>query len=227
MNGQRASKHRQHATTRTWSRRSRARERGYALVALLALMTVLAISMMAVAPSIRQQSRRELEKEAIARGEEVAEAIRKWIHYKGTPPTSMDELVEGVNPPGLPKKIQLLRASAARDPLTKDGTWRTIKPNDQELRDFVVAITRYANSQTPPTNDRHPRMTTIAATLPREIRGLVNLDDEEEDVPCDEKASDTSSGPFVGVASRSRCASVINYYGIGRHDKWVFTPFYR
>jgi type II secretory pathway pseudopilin PulG len=226
MNGQRASTHRQHATTRTWSRPSRARERGYALVALLALMTVLAISMMAVAPSLRQQSRRELEKEAIARGEEVAEAIRLWIRYKGTPPTSMDDLVEGVNPPGLPKKIQLLRASAAIDPLT-NGEWRTIKANDQELRDFVVAITRYANNQTPPTNDRHPAMTTVAATLPREIRGLVNLDDEDEDMPCDEKASDTSSGPFVGVASRSRCASVINYYGIGRHDKWVFTPFYR
>lgn len=204
----------------------RARQRGYALVALMALMTVLAISMMVAVPSMRQQTRRELEKEAIARGEEVAEAIRQWIHVKGTPPTSMDDLVEGV-PVGV-KKVQLLRASAARDPLTKDGTWRTIKANDQELRDFVVAITRYANSQTPPTNDRHPAMVTILATLPREIRGLVNLDDDEEDAPCDEKASETSSsGPFIGVASRSRCASVINYYGIGRHDKWVFTPFYR
>jgi type II secretory pathway pseudopilin PulG len=206
-------------------RDGRARERGYALVALLALMTVLAISMMAAAPSMRQQSRRELEKEAIARGEEVAEAIRRWIHVRGTPPTSMDELVEGV-PVGV-KKVQLLRASAARDPLTKDGTWRTIKPTDQELRDFVVAITRYANNQTPPTNDRHPGMVTLAAQLPREIRGLVDLDEDEDDAPCDEKASDTSRGPFIGVASRSRCASVINYYGIGRHDKWVFTPFYR
>ena len=112
-------------------RDGRARERGYALVALLALMTVLAISMMAAAPSMRQQTRRELEKEAIARGEEVAEAIRKWIHYKNALPTSMDDLVEGVNPPGLPKKIQLLRASAARDPLTNDGTWRTIKRSEE------------------------------------------------------------------------------------------------
>lgn len=226
MNGQRGNDLRREATARGRRlHRPRARERGYALVALLALMTVLAISMMAVAPSMRQQTRRELEKEAIARGEEVAEAIRQWIHVKGTPPTSMDDLVEGV-PVGI-KKVQLLRASAARDPLTNDGTWRTIKANDSELRDFVVAITRYANNQTPPTNDRHPGMVTLAATLPREIRGLVNLDDEEEDAPCDEKASESSSGPFIGVASRSTCASVINYYGIGRHDKWIFTPFYR
>ena len=38
-----------------------ARERGYALIALLVVMTVLMITMMAVAPSLRQQSRRELE----------------------------------------------------------------------------------------------------------------------------------------------------------------------
>src|SRR5215207_6922290 len=96
MNGRRDTTRQRNATARPRRPgRRRRRERGYALVALLALMTVLAISLMAVAPSIRQQSRRELEKEAIARGEEVAEAIRKWIHYKGTPPTSMDELVEG------------------------------------------------------------------------------------------------------------------------------------
>ncbi len=223
MNGQREVNRREQGP-RAAPSRQRARESGYALVALLALMSVLVISMMAAAPSIRQQSRRERERETIARGEEVAEAIRTWIHLKGTPPTSMDDLLEGVNPPGRTKKIQVLRASAARDPLTKDGTWRLIKANDEELRDFVVAITKYAGGRTPPTNDRHPQMSAIP--VPREIRGLVDLDDEE-DAPCDEDGSESSSGPFIGVASRSRCASVINYYGIGRHDKWVFTPFYR
>ncbi|HZB45987.1 MAG TPA: type II secretion system protein, partial [Pyrinomonadaceae bacterium] len=42
-----------------------ARERGYALVALLAVMTILMIVMTAAAPSMRQQARRELELEAI------------------------------------------------------------------------------------------------------------------------------------------------------------------
>lgn len=49
---------------------------GYALVALLAFMAVLMLTMMAAAPVIRQQMRRELEKEASARDEEAAEAIR-------------------------------------------------------------------------------------------------------------------------------------------------------
>src|SRR5687768_17753253 len=97
--------------------RARARERGYALVALLAVMTLLMIAMMAAAPSIRQQTRRELELEAIARGEEVAEAIRMYmsIHPTRQPPTSMDELLEGVSRGT--KKVMVLRGSASRDPL--------------------------------------------------------------------------------------------------------------
>lgn len=207
--------------------RGHAGERGYALVALLALMTVLAISLMAAAPSIRQQSRRELEKEAIARGEEVAEAIRLYItlNPQRQPPTSMDDLLEGVTV-GV-KKVQVLRASAARDPLTKDGTWRLIRPSDDELKNFVAAITVYANNQTPPTNDRLLASSPIAQTMPAQARILTGLDSDDEDEPCDEKASESGTGPFIGVASRSRCASVITYYGIERHDKWVFTPFYR
>src|ERR1700730_13313885 len=54
-------------------------EAGYTLVALIALMTLMALFAMAAAPSILQQSQREREREAIFRGEEVADAIR--IYY--------------------------------------------------------------------------------------------------------------------------------------------------
>jgi hypothetical protein len=51
-------------------------ERGYTLVALMAVMTLMTLFALAVAPNILQQAQREREKEAIFRGEEVAEAIR-------------------------------------------------------------------------------------------------------------------------------------------------------
>src|SRR5829696_9555004 len=57
-------------------------EGGYTLVALLAMMTVVALFAMAVAPSARQQTQRELEKEAIFRGEQVADAIRAYYKYR-------------------------------------------------------------------------------------------------------------------------------------------------
>ena len=205
--------------------RDAAAQRGYALVALLALMTVILIGVMAAAPSIRQQSRRELEREAIARGEEVAEAIRAYIHMKGTPPTSMDELLEGVAPPGVIKKKQILRASAARDPLSSDGEWRLIKANDPEFATFIRAVTVYSEGRLPATNDNNQFIKQLEATFMR-VSSILNTGTRDE-APGGEDTSMSSTGPFIGVASRSRRQSVLTYYDIERHDKWVFTPFFK
>ena len=202
-------------------------ERGYALIALLAMMTLLMIATMAAAPSIRQQARRELELEAIARGEEVAEAIRMYIRMNPTqqPPTSMDELLEGVAPAGRTKKVKVLRASAAIDPLSESGEWRTVKLRDEALVRFIRDISEYAEGRTPTaTNDGS--LQTIAGQLPQ-LTGLVTGIGSGSNDEGGEDSSLSSSGPFIGVASRSRRESIITYYGIERHDRWVFTPFYR
>lgn len=201
-------------------------ERGYALIALLALMTLVMIAMMTAAPSLRQQSRRELELEAIARGEEVAEAIRMYITINPThqPPTSMDELLEGA-PTGRTRKAKVLRASAARDPLSEGGEWRTIKLRDEALIRFIRDLSEYAEGRTPTaTNDS--ALTAIAGQLPQ-INGLVTGLGSGSGDEGGEDNSLSSSGPFIGVASRSRRESIVTYYGIERHDRWVFTPFYR
>jgi type II secretory pathway pseudopilin PulG len=201
-----------------------ARERGYALVALLAVMTVLMIATMAAAPSLRQQARRERELEAIARGEEVADAIRQFIHLTNRPPTSMDELLEGA-PVGT-KKIQVLRESASRDPLSKSGEWKTVKVNDPTLVTFIRDLTKYADGKPPnPTTDKHPQMVQLAGQLPR-VTNILDIDSGRRDSD-EEDTSSNSNGPFIGVASRSQRDSVVTYYGVDHHDGWVFTPFYR
>ena len=48
-----------------------------------------------------------------------------------------------------------------------------------------------------------------------------------ETAPGGENSSENTSGPFLGVASRSQRNSVITYYGIDRHDQWIFTPIFR
>ena len=202
------------------------RERGYALIALLALMTLLMIAMMAAAPSLRQQSRRERELEAIARGEEVAEAIRMYVSINPThqPPNSMDELLEGA-PNGRTKKTKVLRASAARDPLSESGEWRTVKLRDEALIRFIRDITEYADGRTPEaTTD--PSLQTLKGQLPQ-ITGLVTGLGSGSGGEVGEESSLSTSGPFIGVTSRSRRESIVTYYGIERHDRWVFTPFYR
>jgi type II secretory pathway pseudopilin PulG len=204
-------------------------QRGYALIALLALMAVLMIVMMAAAPSIQQQSRRDLELEAIARGEEVAEAIRMYVRLHPThqPPTSMEELLEGVAPAGRTKKVIVLRASAARDPLSTSGEWRTVKPNDPAFVQFVRSLAAYGEGRLPNvTND--PALAGLAATLPK-ITNLVTGLDAQSSLGGEggEEESLSSRGPFIGVASRSRRESIVTYYGIDHRDDWVFTPFYR
>src|SRR5437773_5471581 len=94
-------------------------ERGYALVALLAVMSLIALFALEAAPTVRQQAQREREKEAIFRGQQVADAIRSYYgaHQAqgvNSLPTSMDQLLEGI-PKGT-KKLQILRSEAAHDP---------------------------------------------------------------------------------------------------------------
>jgi type II secretory pathway pseudopilin PulG len=201
---------------------SRGGERGYALVALLALMTLLVIGAMAAAPSLRQQHRRELEREAIARGEEVADAIRAFVHITNRLPTSMDELIEGA--PRGTKKIQVLRASAARDPLSSSGEWKLVEARDPEFIEFMRDLSAYCDGCQPATLVKDPRLKQFVPNT--QVTTILNTDAKEE-APGGEDDSLSSSGPFVGVASRSRRASVLAYYGVERHDKWVFTPLFR
>ncbi|HZG54818.1 MAG TPA: type II secretion system protein [Pyrinomonadaceae bacterium] len=212
--------------------RPRAGERGYTLVALLAVMTILALSLTAVAPRLRQQSLRNLEREAIARGEEVAEAIAFYQLAKGTPPKSMNDLLEGVEPfPGAFKKIQILRKAAARDPLNNDGEWRLIRADDRTFLDFKQSVLKYNGGIPPVTSARYKAFEQAGMVAGGAILGLdrdKNDRRDDEDARCDlDTSPNETATPFIGVASRSRCPSVITYYGIERHDRWVFTPVYR
>ncbi|HEX9917789.1 MAG TPA: hypothetical protein VGA87_01415, partial [Pyrinomonadaceae bacterium] len=211
---------------------ARPAESGYTLVALLALMAILALALTAAAPRLRQQSVRNLEREAIARGEEVAEAIALYQHAKGAPPKSMNELLEGVEPfPGAFKKIQILRRQAARDPLNDDGEWKLIRVNDRTFLDFKQSVLKYNGGIPPITSARYKAFEQAGAVGGGAILGLDNDKDDrrdERDASCDlDTSPNETATPFIGVASRSRCPSVITYYGIERHDLWVFTPVYR
>jgi type II secretory pathway pseudopilin PulG len=193
-------------------------EEGYMLVALLALMSLMALMLVAVAPNVRQQAQRERELEAIFRGEEVAQAIRLYTRASGGRlPTSMDQLLEGI--PRGTQKIQILRPAAARDPLTNDE-WRLVRPGTMTLLDFQRQVMLYAGGNVPPT--REPSFQQYSA----QMASLVNTGSSES-APSATDDSDSGTGPFIGVTSRSKSESIITYYGINRHNQWVFTPLFR
>ncbi len=193
------------------------------LFAVMAIMAVFAIGLLAVAPSVQQEVQREKELEAIARGEEVAEAIRQYVEfYHGAKlPNSMEDLLEGL-PQGTKKK-QILRTSSAVDPLSEDGKWRLIKPDIQTLGPFARRVQNYNGGILPsnpsPTFDRYA-IVVVSALKTDTDSDVEGADDESIDISTD-------NTPFIGVASQSKSKSVIAYYGIENHSKWIFTPLFR
>ena len=211
---------------------ARSAERGYTTVALLAFMTVLAIFAMAAAPRIHQQTLREREKETIFRGEQIADAIRAYYLYRrGTTgqvgdlalPTSMDQLLEGVPIQGAAKNRMILRASCAKDPLDKDGEWRFIAPRGEALVEFQQSVMVYAGNVLPQPIGEMANLQQLAAP---QIVTITNLGSSSSE-SGGSTAGDTTSGPFVGVASKNTNKSVLTYYGIDSHDRWIFTPLFR
>ncbi len=212
---------------------SRHSERGYTLVALLAMMTVLALFAMAVAPSVQQQAVREREQEAIYRGEQVANAIKAYYRHRASTlrvvgdqalPTSMDQLLEGIPVVAGSKKRQILRPSAARDPLTIEGEWRLVLPRSNALIDFQQSIMFYTNNVLPPVSD--PQMQQLQQFAVPTLQNVLNTGSTPSR-PESSSVADDATGPFVGVASRRRRDSVLTFYGIERHDQWIFTPLFR
>lgn len=208
-------------------------EAGYTLVALLALMTILGLFAVAAAPSIRQQSQREREKEAIFRGEQVADAIREYYIYRlnatrlpadQSLPTSIDQLLEGVPIRGGSKRRQILRPSAARDPLSASAEWRLIRPRSQGLIDFQRSVMIYAGNFLP--QPRNPQILNLQQLSAPQIVSVISTDSPESSSSSADSSFD-SEGPFVGVSSRSSNNAILYYYGIDRHNQWIFTPLFR
>lgn len=200
-------------------------ESGMSLIAVMAIMTLFAIAMLAVAPSVQLEVQREKELEAVRRGEEIANAIEQYInHYQGRKlPESIDDLLEGL-PQGT-KKRQILRPSAAVDPLSEDGKWQLVPVS--KMKSFMRRVQNYNNGVLPSSENVHRDISNQVGAL------VTNADTNTDDdtlAPADETDEETfstSNTPFVGVVSQSKSRSVIAYYGIENHSKWVFTPLFR
>jgi hypothetical protein len=102
-------------------RARRRTERGYAILLVLFLVTLMLMATISVAPNILTQGRREKETEMIWRGKQYTRAIKLYYRKTGKFPTSMDDLTK-------PKfgSLRFMR-QAYKDPMNnKDGGWRLI-----------------------------------------------------------------------------------------------------
>ncbi|HEX9929453.1 MAG TPA: hypothetical protein VGB02_13015 [Pyrinomonadaceae bacterium] len=201
-------------------------EKGAALVALMALMTIMALFMLTAAPSLLMDVQRAKEEEAIGRGEEIADAIRIYVMLRRRLPERMEDLTEGIPMPGSTKKRMILRQSAAIDPLSSTGEWKTIQSSEiKTINEFQRKLVTYTGSN---TFSNPPSPNGIFDRIAGQVISAINTEtDEDTEPPGGEDTGQNVDGPFVAVMSRSQRKSVITYYGIERHDRWLFTPLFR
>ena len=193
-------------------------------MAVMVFMTIFAFILMVAAPSIQMDVQREKELESIRRGEEIANAIHQYfLYHQGQKlPSSLDELIEGL--PDGTRKRQILRPSALTDPLTLDGKWRLIPAEPDVIARFAKRVQAFNNGILPSS----PQPVQFYNRYTVSLANVLNTETEEENEDADdEDSSVTTDGPFIGVASSSRSRSILTYYGIENHSKWIFTPLFR
>ena len=96
------------------------REAGYTLIALIATLAISMILMAAGVPSWRYLKKNSDEEELIFRGKQIAEAIQRYQKKNGNAlPPSLEVMVKG----------KFLR-KAFKDPMTKEGKWRYLRPGE-------------------------------------------------------------------------------------------------
>ena len=98
-----------------------ATQEGYAILLVAFLTSIMMITAIVAAPSIRTERRREREEEMIWRGKQYVHAIKLYYRKNGRFPTNIDDLTKPKN-----GSLRYLRQEY-KDPMNKeDGKWRFI-----------------------------------------------------------------------------------------------------
>lgn len=209
------------------------RERGYAMLSLLAAMAVAAIVLASAVTPIKHRMQREKEEEMLWRGAQVAEAISKYYQMRGgqfpaSLPTKLEDLAAEYNING--KKLYLIRPSAMRDPMTGDGEWKAVRIGDPLVGELYRAYVKYASQQNPPP--QMPPLLQQAAVIsgatvtgPRDGQdGQAPSDSGSALKPGSAFALNPESSPIIGVVSSSKEKLIRNYFGLASYNRAMFFP---
>ena len=145
------------------------------------------IVMGVAAPTWRYVMQDDREQELFYRGDQIARAIEEYQRKNGNAyPPSLDVLVKG----------RFLR-KPYKDPMTKDGKWRLIRPGESVM----------ANA---PGASRRPGASPAPSPSPSSAFGTT------------QPLGGTAVGVIAGVASLSKQESLRMFNGRTRYDQWVF-----
>lgn len=105
-------------------------QQGFTFVGVLAVMTVMLITMGAVSEVWHTVMKRENEQELLFVGHQFRHAIGKYYEKMGTYPASLEVLLESAaNTAGTARYLRKIY----RDPITGDNKWGTVQGQDSKI----------------------------------------------------------------------------------------------
>jgi type II secretory pathway pseudopilin PulG len=167
-------------------------ESGYTLVAIVIGMAVMAILMMAVAPSIATIMKREREQELLFRGKQYARAIALFQRRYGRFPTELKQLYEN-----RPRTIRQLW----KDPMCNCPDWQ---PLYQGSPDALPPGAQVGPPGTAPA-------TPAGRPQPTPTPGVFGAEGQTKSV-----------GPIIGVRSKVHEEALSEWRGQKFYDEWRF-----
>jgi type II secretory pathway pseudopilin PulG len=213
--------------------RGRKSERGYILLSVLLVVTVMLIALGAAVLPMKTRIRREKELELVHRGEQYTRAIQLYYRKFGHYPASVEQL-ENTN------NIRFLR-QRYKDPLTGKDDWRIIhfgEAKPKQIKTFGGAGTStvggggasgglgapIGNAAAGPSLGTSPLDTSRppgpgAGSSGEDQNGLgVNAADISKPLG----GQTMGGGPIVGVASPVEKESIKEYEGKKHYNEWEF-----
>lgn len=185
-------------------------QRGFTLAGALTLIAVMTILLAMAIPLWSRVKQRDNEEELIFRGKEYVEAITRYQQKFGSYPPDIDTL----------EKLKFIR-KLYPDPMTKSGKWKVLHP-DSLVQTGEAGKINPAGEQG--QEDVENKGEDEGEKKPVEFGSTDEKKDEDvKEDEEDEEAEVESTGPVVGVVSRSKKASMKVYNGQSNYNKWAFT----
>jgi len=202
------------------------RQKGYMLLAVMLLVTMMLLALTIVLPRVTQQIKREKEDELVHRGKEYAMAIKRYYHSKasnGNYPTSLDQL-DGTN------NLRFLR-KRFKDPMTVDGEWRLIHLGEAEIK-FTAptggvppgGTGPIGSLQTTPLGGSPSPTPSPSPGAPGPGGTATNPPSAGGQLGALATTTNPAQGAgfIIGVASKSKETSIKEFNGSNQYDQWLF-----
>jgi len=191
-----------------------ANQRGYILVAVMLLITVMLLTLSIELPRIAQQIRREKEEELIHRGNEYRMAIRRFYRKNARYPLTLDDLEKANNVRYLRKRY--------KDPFTGKDDWRLLHQGE-------VVLNVNGGSSTTGNGGGNPSTigTPIAGTNPASTDPSAQPGNQPGGIgqPVSSLAGSSplsTGGPIIGVASTKKDVGIKEIDQKEHYNEWLF-----